>query len=385
MPLNVTLASSLLDLELSHDQRAAQCGGRTWRTGNSSLDRALPADLWCGGTVVGIGIGIGIGSSGIESSTRSLSLAHEIIATHLLDDADARRATGHTDTGSESGSRASVSVFIVAPPDQATSSIRRIYQLLNERASTSIPQAPTQPQPQSSKTRSAQESPTPFTPNTTAKHLLTHVSLLQYLDVSGLSESLSEVLTVLTSPSSSPQKTKSILLVQGLTGCVNATLRRSGMVQSAALLAGAVGVIRDVVRCSGAMCIGFVEVELGRVNLNPNPSVNANANANASVAGSTSTSHVHARNAAPAVGGIGIETAFASQTGRTLRVNLNPTLARVVEEAVDVLVAVHDADGKIDARADRDRDTKRIAEVVRDERADHAGEGSAVGAWAVWE
>ena len=155
------------------------------------------------------------------------------------------------------------------------------------------------------------------------------------------------------------------------------------MVQSAALLAGAVGVIRDVVRCSGAMCIGFVEVELGRVNPNPNPSVNANANA--SVAGSTSTSHVHARNAAPAVGGIGIETAFASQTGRTLRVNLNPTLARVVEEAVDVLVAVHDADGKIDARADRDRDTKRIAEVVRDERADHAGEGSAVGAWAVWE
>lgn len=379
MPLNVTLASSLLDLELSHDQRAAQCGGRTWRTGNSSLGRALPADLWCGGTVVGIGIGSG--SSGIESSTRPLSLAHEIIATHLLDDADARRATGHTDTGSESGSRASVSVFIVAPPDQATSSIRRIYQLLNERVSTSISQAPTQPQPQSSKTRSTRESPTPFTPNATAKHLLTHVSLLQYLDISGLSESLSEVLTVLTSPSSSPQKTKSILLVQGLTGCVNATLRRSGMVQSAGLLAGAVGAIRDVVRCSGGMCIGFVEVELGWVNPNPNPSVNANA----SVAGSTSTSHVHARNAAPAVGGIGVETAFASQTGRTLRVNLNPTLARVVEEGVDVLVAVHDADGKIDARADRDRDTKRIVEVVRDERADRAGEGSALGAWAVWE
>jgi len=376
MPLNVTLASSLLDLELAQDQRAAQCGGRTWRTGNSSLDTALPADLWRGGTVVGIGIGIG--STGIESGTRSLSssLAHEIIATHLLDDADAaaQRGTGHTDTESNTGSGTSVSVFIVAPPDQATSSIRRIYQLLNERVSTSIYQVPTQPQPQSSRTRSSQASPPPLTPDATAKHLLAHVSLLQYLDISGLSESLSEVLTVLTSPSATATQTKSILLIQGLPGCVNTTLRRSGMVQSAALLASVVGAIRDVVRGSGETCIGFVEMELGWVN--PDPGMRADGNTN------TNPSHVAPRGPAAAQRGVGLATAFASQTGRIMRLNLHATLAWVVEEGVDVLVAVHDADGKMSAPHGGD---KRIAEVVRDERADHAGEASAVGTWAVWE
>ncbi|KAK5102482.1 hypothetical protein LTR70_000338 [Exophiala xenobiotica] len=374
MPLNVTLASSLLDLELSQDQRAAQCGGRTWRTGNSCLDTALPADLWCGGTVVGIGVGGSGSGSGIESGTRSLSLslAHEIIVTHLLDDADAaaQRGTGHIDTESDTGSGTSGSVFIIAPPDQATSSIRRIYQLLNERVSTSISQVPTQPQPRSSRTRSTQASPPPLTPDATAKHLLVHVSLLQYLDISGLSESLSEVLTVLTSPSAT--QTKSILLVQGLTGCVNATLRRSGMVQSAALLASVVGAIRDVVRGSGQTCIGFVEMELGWVN--PDPSMRADGNTN------MNPSHVAPRGTAAALRGTGLETAFASQTGRITRINLHATLARVVEDGVDVLVAVHDADGKMSARGD-----KRIAEVVRDERADHAGEASALGTWAVWE
>lgn len=55
MPLNVTLASSLLDLEADQHRSATEAGGRTFRTGIEVLDRDLPISLWRGGDIVGIG------------------------------------------------------------------------------------------------------------------------------------------------------------------------------------------------------------------------------------------------------------------------------------------------------------------------------------------
>jgi len=356
MPLDITPASSLLDLEL--DSAQEQGGARSWRTGNPALDAALPPDLWCGGTVVGIGAS----GSGLDASANAASsLAHEIIATHLLDQQHqaetGTRASPGPDTATHApGPEHHTSVYIIAPPDQGTSSIRLISRLLGERISKTQPQPQPQPQPHSSdKTRpSSSAAATATAAAATAKSLLTRISLLQYLDMAGLSEALAEI-----RPSPSAQHTntntkgKTVLLVQGLTATVNATLRRSGVVTSAALAAGVVGAIRDVVR--GGTCIGLVEVEAGWT---------AARDASASSA---------------------VATAFAAGSGRVLSGTglVSAALWRVVLAGMDVVVVVHDADGRVDGRGDGKR--VGIVEVGRDERVDHAGEASALGAWAVWE
>lgn len=61
MPLNVTLASSLLDLETDQHRHANKVGGRTFKTGIQALDNDLPDSLWRGGDVVAVGTeGVGI-------------------------------------------------------------------------------------------------------------------------------------------------------------------------------------------------------------------------------------------------------------------------------------------------------------------------------------
>lgn len=343
MALNITLASSLLDLELGAAQE--QGGARPWRTGNPALDAALPPDLWRSGTVVGIGAsGSGLGLD--ASANAASSLAHEIIATHLLDQQQQQqaetgaRASPRPDTGTHAPApEPQASVYIVAPPDQGTSSIRLIYRLLSERISKTPPHS-------STKTRPASPAAT------TAKSLLARIALLQYLDSAGLSEALAEI-----HPPPSPQttstkaKAKTILLVQGLPATVNATLRRSGLATSAALAAGVGGAIRAVVR-GGRMCIGLVQVEAGW--------------------------------AAPR-DGRAMATAFAAASGRVLGATgvVSAALWRVVLAGMDVLVVVHDADGRVDGRGDK-KDIG-VVEVVRDERVDCAGGASAAGAWAVWE
>ena len=63
--MNVTLASTLLDLALENDAIAAEAGGTTWRTGVSVLDSGLPETLWEGGRVIGVGsVGATTGGGG---------------------------------------------------------------------------------------------------------------------------------------------------------------------------------------------------------------------------------------------------------------------------------------------------------------------------------
>lgn len=73
MPLNVTIASSLLDLEADKHRNALEAGGRTFRTGIETLDRDLPSSLWRGGDIVGIGSDV---SGGLGSKVCVLSRLH---------------------------------------------------------------------------------------------------------------------------------------------------------------------------------------------------------------------------------------------------------------------------------------------------------------------
>lgn len=80
---------------------------------------------------------------------------------------------------------------------------------------------------------------------------------------------------------------------------------------------------------------------------------------------------------------VGLKSAFSSRSGKILRFNLNAALGRILEEAMDVLVCLHDGDGKVDD--DDGKGTKVIVECVRDERGDVEIDENGVGMWTVWE
>lgn len=355
----MVLASSLLGLEIERDRAAAEAGGRIFTTGIVPLDKELPADIWTGGTVVGIGR--------IDAdATKSLSL--EITATHLLEEAH-RTTTAEKANDVDGPLKPKTSVFIVTPPNQATTAIRSIYQLLVNKISQA------RPQPLTTGPRTASHPTNPLLSET--KSLLGGVSLLQYLDMSGLSESLSEVFTVLSgsaepaSAGSNSRNQKTILLVQGITHCTTTMQRRSGALQTTALVSSVLRAIRNIVRARGGLCLGLVEFDVSWSN--------TAADVNTPTPGPHLARHVNIPPGATSNASVtGLETAFASKTGKVLRINsLSASLSRILEEGVDVMVAVHDADGKVDA-------TKTIVEVVRDERAAHSGEESALASWAVW-
>ena len=56
-------------------------------------------------------------------------------------------------------------------------------------------------------------------------------------------------------------------------------------------------------------------------------------------------------------------------------------LARLVEGGVDVVVAVHDADGRVDVR----REKKQVVEVVKDEKAGRQRSEKGAGRWCLWD
>lgn len=91
MPLNVTLASSLLDLEADQHRYALEAGGRTFKTGIETLDRDLTSSLWRGGDIVGIGSDV---SSGLSNKVCVLSPLHMLGAIQsmpIMDQLEASR------------------------------------------------------------------------------------------------------------------------------------------------------------------------------------------------------------------------------------------------------------------------------------------------------
>lgn len=333
--LNVAPASSLLDLELDQAKRTAAAGGTRWKTSINTLDKELPADLWTGGNI------IGVASVDTAALGANLDPSLEVITTHLLE--QSTKPTGYTNDQTQS-------VYIIAPPNQASTSIQRIYAVLNTRLS--------QPPPGKLSARANN-------PKLDAKGLLNGVSLLQYLDAPGLLESLSEVSSTLSSAQSnkqSPSK-RTILLLQGLVPTINALHRRSGLIQTAALLSSILQSIRNIASASHGSCLVLVELDISWTN----PNTSLTISTSQSLAQST------------------LSTAFTSPTGRMLRINAHSTLASLIESQTDLLIALHDADGRINAR----REKRRIVEVVRDERPypsqQHQQQGQrALGRWCVW-
>jgi hypothetical protein len=167
--LRPKLASSHLKSQRIKNEKAIQAGGSRWTTGIPIIDEELPHDLWLGGHPIGIA-SVDTGAPG------SLNIASEIIATHLIEQARAppnkhRQADNPTST---------TTVFIIAPPQQGTAAIQRIYTALSARIAK-----------QTQKLHYSQTPPShaPLDP----KALLNGVSLLQYLDLIGLLEILLEI------------------------------------------------------------------------------------------------------------------------------------------------------------------------------------------------
>ena len=199
-----------------------------------------------------------------------------------------------------------------------------------------------------------------------ALELLNGVQLLQYLDLPGLAESLSEVSQRLFEDAQrsghdggqapSEKRGGSVLLIQGLSAILSTAERRSGGVQTCAILANLIRSIKHLGKTHRDLFV-LVEVDV------------------------TSDGHV--------VGEGGresslLDTAFSSSTGVGLRVLPETALGSLLERGLDVMVCVHDGFGiKSEESRARRREggpkTKTcIVEVVKDKIRGRVGE------WCIW-
>ena len=201
--------------------------------------------------------------------------------------------------------------------------------------------------------------------------LLDSVQILQYLDLPGLAESLSEVSQRLFENNQSKQISDggggeeaagngasrgSLLLVQGLSTILNTVQRRGGVVQTCAILSNLLRTIKHLSRIHRDLIV-LVEADI-------------------------TTESQTAGEGDPEVGRL--DTAFSSATGAAMRVVPGGAVGDVVERGMDIMVCVHEgfANTTGDARGkNRDgghRARTMIVEVVKDTT------GGRLGEWCVW-
>jgi hypothetical protein len=238
-------------------------------------------------------------------------------------------------------------IFILAPP--SSSIITSVHTLLCQKLMLR-PQRPGQ------------------STESTALRLLENVQLLQYLDLPGLAESLSEVSQRLfesaqgfedTSDASKLATTKSpgsIVLVQSLSQILGSIQRRSGPVQTCSLLSNLLRTIRHLSR-SYRDTVVLLELKI-----------------------TTDNPFSEARKQE-----IGqIESAFSTATGDELYAVPESIVGGVMEREIDVLVCVHDGFGKTaqvskgSGKEGEARTQTRIVEVVKDRV------GERFGKWCIW-
>jgi len=203
----------------------------------------------------------------------------------------------------------------------------------------------------------------------TAIEMLKNVRLLQYFDLAGLAESLSEVSEAIyrrtqqENDSTTKVATinlKDLVLIQGIEPTILTINRRSGFAQANALLAGLVRNIVHLSRVSSAALI-LVDTE-----------VEAGSHTEALTRQYIDSETLSA--------GLELDTAFSSSTGQTLRLVCGSgTLPRTLATAFDCIVIVHNGFGRLPDRASRPEGTQEhIVEVVKDRV------GPMVGLWGVW-
>ena len=200
-----------------------------------------------------------------------------------------------------------------------------------------------------------------------ALELLNGVQLLQYLDLPGLAESLSEVSQRLYErvrnsgvdeggQSSCEKRGGSVLLVQGLSTVLSTVERRSGGVQTCAILANLLRSIKHLGRTRSDLLV-LVEIDI--------------------------TSEGHAIGEGGRESSL-LDTAFSSSTGVGLRMLPETSVGSVLERGLDVMVCVHDGFGikSEESRARRreggPKTKTRIVEVVKDKIRGRVGE------WCIW-
>lgn len=342
--LKPVLASSLLDSHHADTKRIVQAGGSRWTTGIPVIDEELSPDLWLGGHPISIA-SVDTGAPG------TLNIATEIIASHLIEQARAP-PNPHRQPNDLAPQ---TTVFIIAPPQQGTAAIQRIYTALSARLSK--------------QTQRVHYSQTlPSLPPLHAKTLLNSVSLLQYLDLLGLLETLLEANDTLTSKPYTLQRT--IFYLTGLHQTLNTNLRRRGLLHSTSLLQTALQSIHHIARHTHGKCLILVDTEVAWGS--PYIQFSRATEEYQKRTGTSTRAHQ-------------LMTGALSLTGLVLRYNTHNRLAWILEGGVDVVVAVHEGEGMIDFKTSRDR----FVEVVRDERLrNRSGRGGirhAIRGWCVWK
>ncbi|EXJ73116.1 uncharacterized protein A1O5_04265 [Cladophialophora psammophila CBS 110553] len=299
------------------------------------LDRSFAA-LWSGGRVVGVG---SAGKEEDNSPKRKRPLALQTLAAALLNSQVQTRSSP-----------------IVLPSSPAT--LLNVY-LVTPHTSQAIPMLHVLLANTMSNSQAAIE-------------LLKPVRLLQYFDLEGLAESLAEVSQDLyrrTQANNEPvgadcgNRTglEDIVLVQGLGQTVSATHRRSGLIQSNALLGDLTRNITQISRISRHILV-LVEVAL---------EIGAAHEAQLNQAAPRSR-RAHAA--------IGLESAFAGSGGKSLRLySGHELLSRTLEAALDCIVVEHDGFGRVNESRRCNESREQVVEVVKDRV------GDLMGLWDVWK
>ena len=229
-PAPPILVSTLLELE--SDQKKPPKRIQPFQTGVKRLDANLPQTLWIGGRVVGIASDRGdamvrLYNLSIPITTEALTWTICQLAEHLIATCLASLAPESPENNFNGPS-----VFVIAPP--STSIASTIHDLLQ----ATLP------------TRSGID----------PLHLLDTVQIMQYFDVAGLAESISEVSSCLhdlksvLSMDSSPLK-RHILLVDGLCPALESMQRRGGLVQANALAASVLRSITHLSRSHSSLLV----------------------------------------------------------------------------------------------------------------------------------
>jgi hypothetical protein len=234
--------------------------------------------------------------------------------------------------------------------------------------------------------------------------ILDHISLLQYLDLTGLAESISEISSLISPPhhssnntsAQSDKTTKSILLLEGLSSTLAQALNRSStaLTQTAALLTNILRSLRQLVRSRPEVLVVIeleIALEAARTFDSARNLENGAEVLNSAFADGKGRLMILGPCSGRSVSGVGTNTAAAAvggSGGRGGGSQANVVLARILENALDGIVVVHDGLMDDDEHNDgfregssvkENNDRSRIVEVVKD------GLGSGFGVWAVWK
>ena len=305
------LASTLLELESDHKKTGGDV--EPFQTGIKRLDANLPQTLWTGGKITGIVSDRGeskvrIYSSFFGTNVRLNLLVHQL-AEYLI--------TSHLAALASSipqGDHRILSTFVICTPN--TSIASNVHGLLQSRVAAR--------------------------PRSACLKLLDTVQIMQYFDIAGLTESISEVSSCLHDLKSGPGANSSrlkrhILVVDGLCPALESTQRRSGLVQANALAASLLRSLTHLSRSNPSLLI-LIDLEASR----------------------------EARSEEE------LTSAFSSPERSIRGIRPGGVLQKTLLAGIDTVILLHD---KVDTGL---KDGDLIVEVARDR------EGASLGHWVVW-